>query len=173
MTDTITKAKRTISTLSISIGYQTLKNDFAKFEISKITGKQITDACNAIGISNVPLDAEYYSTSWDNYKEIVETGYDIIKNFKWLEDKHDCENRSSEMTQFCSRTALLNTCAQLYCEVKTANGNTFMHWANCVIDSSANLYIVDCDNNCAMQKITSRNFTIGTWTYSLVHIRIG
>jgi len=163
----------TIGSLTASIGLQKLRNEFAQFPVSQVMGKQINDACNKIGISNSPLDYNFYSTSWDNYQIIASKIYDIVKNFKWEEDRYDCDNRSNTMSSLTSLTARLNTNAGLYCEVKTANGNTFMHWANCVIDKDANMYIIDCDNSGVMQKITSNKFTIGNWSYSLKSIRIG
>ena len=173
MTDAITKAKRTIAGLTISLGAQTLRNDFVKFPVSQITGKQITDACNKIGITNTQLDVSYFSVSWDDYKEILDTLYGVVKNFKWTEDKYDCDNRSMLLSSLVSLTAILNTCAGLYCEVKTANGASFRHWANLVIDKNGELYIFDCDNGGLNQKLTSKNFTMGAWTYELLNTRIG
>lgn len=171
--ETIKQLQLTIGVLSTSIGLKNLSNLLKEIPATKLPSKKIDELCSQLGISNNQLDVDYYSTTWDNWKIIISVLYGIIKNFPWLKDRFDCDNRAAFMNSLCALLTGLNTCSDMYCKVTNVNtGTSDMHHPNFIIDSDGNGYIFDVDNYGQFQKVTSKTFVMGTWKYDLSGIRI-
>jgi hypothetical protein len=173
MIDTITKLKLEIGALTANIGIQTIENELSKLQKYPIIQSKITEACKKVGISINFLDINYQTLAWEDYEVVANILYKIVSSKKWTPDFYDCDNRANFMATLASRTGLLNTCADCYCEVKNINtGASDMHHPNLIIDKDYNLYLFDADQNGMYQRITSDNFVMGVWRYDLSSIRI-
>jgi len=169
----INNLKRSIGTLMIKAGMMQVR-DAVDFEKKQILSRVIDTSCKNFGITPNELDGFYQTTSWDNWKKIIDILYTIIKDFKWKAETADCDNRSALMTSLCSMLFDLNTCSQCYCEVYDATTNVlkYLHWCNVVIDDNGNLFLFDVDQSGLTQKITSNNLVMGVNKYHLLQLRI-
>lgn len=166
---------RSFGTALIKSGINMIKSgvDFT----SMVSGPRIiNDALQNKGI-NIPisqLDVNYYYTSWDNWKKIIEVLYGIIKDFKWEADKADCDDRSNLMTSLCSIIFGINTCGGLYCEVYDAGSNKlkYLHWANLIITSSGEIHLFDVDQSGQTTKVSSQPVIMGNNKYVFKQLRI-
>jgi hypothetical protein len=172
----INSLMRTIGTLQTSVGLKTIMKAASEFETNKITGLNILSSLKKLGInsSNVSqLDALYYTTSWDNWKKILETVWGIVKNFNWVEDKFDCDNRAAFVTVLCGLLFGVNTCSSVYCQRDNQNGGwSGRHWTNIAIDKDGNTYLFDVDNNGLMQKIDNNDCLMGNEKYHFISARV-
>jgi hypothetical protein len=82
---------RTIGTLETSIGLKHISNASSEFKTEKINLSEIDKSLNLLGITSVAMDAEYFTTSWENWEKILDTVWGIVKNFKWTAEKFDCK----------------------------------------------------------------------------------
>jgi len=175
MSDTIINSlTRKIGALQASVGLKTISKNF-DLQPQRVTLSLILDAFNKLGIQGTQLDSNYYSTSWENWQIILDSVWNIIKNFNWVADKFDCDNRSSMVADLCGLLFGVNTCCQVYCNVTDPiTGNEkYLHWTNIIVDLNGNTYLFDVDNGGLKQKITSPNVVMGNCNYKLISYRIG
>ncbi len=166
---------RSFGTSLIKSGISVLRSTASEFTPVVYGIRILNDALDKAGIKIpvIGLDYNYYYTSWDNWKKIIDVLYGVIKDFKWESESRDCDNRSNLMTSLCSILFGLNTCAGLYCEVYDLNGNLlYLHWANLIITNGGQLWLFDVDNKGQTSIITSGNIVIGDKRYKLLSIRI-
>jgi hypothetical protein len=126
---------------------------------------------------NVPIvnkDYDAYFTSWENWQQMLDTMYNIIKNFSWERERLDCDDRARLVSGLCSLIYRINTCGQVYCEyTDNRNGNTGRHYANIIIDNNMDVYLFDVDNGGLTTKIEEGlPTTMGNWSYKFLSVEL-
>lgn len=168
----INRIKQSILFLQLRIALKGLKDLVYDIPVTKIA---VLPTFAGIKLYGIELDAEYFTTDWENWNEILDRVYGILQDNKWTENKADCDNRAEFVSAFISITYNLNTCARVFCEVSNATDGTlkYMHWCNIIIDKNNDLYIFDVDSGGLRQKITSNIVIMGENKYKLINFRIG
>lgn len=169
----INQIKTQIGTLQTAVGLKQISNA-STIVPTQIPLATIHTAIGKLGITSVDMDSAYYTTTWDNWDFILGTVWGIIKNFDWVAEKFDCDNRAALATVLCGLLYGTNTCASVYCKRENINdaGYNGMHWCNLVIDQNGNTHLFDLDNHGLRQKITSNNVVMGSEKYILSNARI-
>lgn len=128
-----------------------------------------------LGLQLTEEDYEYYGTSEDNYRTILDDLYGILQDNPWLREQSDCDNRANFVSSWISINYGLNSVARVYCEVYDATTNQFkfLHWCNLFIDSCSNVFLFDADQGGMIQKITTKTPVMGVNKYNLLNARIG
>ncbi len=120
-------------------------------------------------------DYNYYFTSWENWQEMLDTIWGIVKNFNWEQERFDCDNRAHLVSALCSFIYRINTCGRVYCEVKNINnGNINRHYANLIVDNLGDVYLFDVDNfGNRIQLEKDKSVTMGFWNYTFFQVFFG
>ncbi len=124
-------------------------------------------------IKNMPTgekDMTYYLTTKENWEEIFNLIYGIVKNFPWQAEKFDCDDRSKLVSALCSVLFGLNSCGICYCSVKSLTGTGFTgnHFNNMVVTQQGEVILWDVDNG-GLYRILKPGVPIsfGVWQYQL------
>jgi len=122
-------------------------------------------------ISVSPRDFYYYFTTWNNEEKMLGLIYKILKNFKWVSEKYDCDDRAKLVSALHSILFELNSCGEVYCKVTDKNGKTIAHWANIVVTSDGSVYLFDMSNQGIAMKLEPGKYKMGKWEYEILNAR--
>ena len=147
-----------------NLGYIIRNYTFLNYSV-----KQIVD----IFVGNE--DYNYYFTSWENWQEMLDTIWGIVKNFNWEEERFDCENRAMLVSALCSLIYRINTCSRIYCEVRNINnGQISRHYANLIVVEDGGVYLFDCDNGGRRIKLEKgKPIIMSAWEYTFFSTTFG
>ncbi len=167
--------KRTIGVLTASLGLKQIINASSEFSTTNGNWSKLNEALKKSNLQ-IPLDnldSDYYFTSWENWEKIIDVLWGIMKNFNWVAEKFDCDQRSAFTTSLAGLLFGLNTCCGVFCEVYDANTGIlkYLHWANIIIDKDNNCYLFDVDYGGMKQKITGNNMVMGANKYKFIRLR--
>lgn len=164
---------RKIGALQASVGLKTITKYRPVFEPEKINLSVLLSSLKKTGIeSSVELDVDFYTTSWDNWQLILDDVWGIIKNFNWIADTADCDNRSALTTVLCGLLFGVNTCSGVYCDRYNLDGGwSGRHWANLITDKDGNTYLYDSDNHGLRQKVSNNDIIMGREKYHFISAR--
>jgi len=168
----LNKVKNALGFLYLRLGIKTIKDiiyDIPRYPV------QVLPILSGIKLYGIEADYQYTTTDWDNWQEILDKVYSILRENPWTAEVADCDNRAEFTSALISIIYHLNTCGKCYCEVSYLNGikGTYLHWCNIIVDKDKNLYLCDMDNQGIKQKITSNIVIIGNVRYVLKSYRIG
>lgn len=171
----INKIKRAIGQLTFRVGTMQINEAISDFSDKEGTAVDVVNAVGKLGITLVPDDNKYYFMSWENWQKVIETINPINEQFKWLYERHDCDNRAKLTSQLVSLFFDVNTCGEIYCQVYDAKTGEFKyaHKANMIVDDADNVYLWDADNGGMAQKITTNNCVMGNLKYKLITLAMG
>lgn len=170
----VNNIKRMLGTKFIQLGIAYTKDAIS--DIEKVSKPQqfIRNYLSNFGMAISFLDDEYYTTSFDNWKKIIEVMNPIGQSFKWEKEIFDCDNRAMLMSALIPAMYGLTMCSACYCQVFNAHTGKEIgwHYNNLIIDKDGNIYLWDLDQNGIYQKITNNTPIMGNWKYNLSSIRM-
>ena len=76
-------------------GFKFIKQYYESLKPVRQPTKFIRDSIRRIkDIPVSPRDYNYYLTTWKNEEEMLSTIHRILKNFKWVSNIYDCDDRA-------------------------------------------------------------------------------
>lgn len=124
---------------------------------------------NGIDVPHNDKDFMYHTTSWDNWKKVIETDY--TNDIKWIAEKGDCDNLAFLFASLSIILLRMNSCACAYCSREdTATGKTILHYFNVIITNDKKLYAFEPDNDrfCEIKK--GEPIILGTREYKIISL---
>jgi hypothetical protein len=168
----INQLKRKIGEALISGGIGYTRESISDILPIEKSQDHLRQAISNFGMAITFLDSSYFTTSFENWKKIIEIMNPICQKFAWTKEKFDCDNRALLMSSLIAVMFGLNSCSPCYCDVFNVNGTHIdWHYNNLIIDDAGNVYLWDVDNHGTVQKITSNTPVMNNWKYNLVSIR--
>jgi hypothetical protein len=168
----INKTKNILGIMYLRLGIAMIKKVVYDIPVSTV---QVLPIFAGIKLYGTELDYQYYTTDWDNWSDILDNVYSILRENPWTAEKADCDNRAEFTSSLISVIYNLNTCGRTFCEVSYLDGKkgNYLHWANIIVDKDGSLYLFDADNGGLKQKITSTTLIAGNVKYIFKNYRIG
>ena len=168
----INALQRTVGVLTTAIGLAQLRKCVTEYERDKLP-QPLEALIKPLGVNATELDFLFLTTSYDNWSQIIDVLYGIVKNFPWEAEVFDCDDRSALMTSLCSLIFRLNTCMGAYCQVSNATTGDlkYLHWCNIIVDKDGNLRLFDVDNGGLNQKIFGNDVIMGNCKYHFISLR--
>jgi len=169
----INTINRTIGQLMLRVGIMKLRDAQSDFISVSSDNIKLIKAITQLGIDVVPLDDNFWFTSWDNWRKIIDVLNPIAQQFNWEAERFDCDNRANLMTALTSLIFRVNSCTGLYCDVYDAKTGAYKyrHYANLIVDIDDNVYLWDVDQGGLTQKITTKEVVMGVNKYILLNAR--
>ena len=172
----INKIARLFGTKLTVGGFKMIRSGYSNLTPVLLEGGAIDMAIKKI--VNIPItiyDLDYYSTSKENWEEMLDIISQIIVNFPWEKEIRDCDNRAGLVSDLCSLFYGVNTCGRVYCEttnIKT--GKKSLHYANLVILENGGLLLYDVDNFRLIMKLEpNKPITMGVKNYKFFNAYFG
>jgi len=158
------------NTALVVMGLKGLQGSYSNLPVNVKSYGELTSAIKRI--MNVPVgmkDVSYFTTSFENWQEVLDVIYNIAHRFKWKKERYDCEDRATTIKDLSSLIFGLNTCGIVYCEITNIQtGKRFRHYANLIVDDKGNLLLFDIDNAGVRKKITGQTLTARLWHYRFI-----
>lgn len=175
MTDVIqiNNIKRQIGTLGIIFGIKNFRDAISDFETKIGTFSEVLKYIKGLNIQSTQYDITYKFASFDTCEKIIESLNPIAKEFGWVAEFEDCDDRAKLMSALVSMLFLINTNFAAYCEVYEANTGKlkYLHYANLIVAEDGKLIFWDVDYNGKFQRIFSNDFVMGENKYHLISIK--
>lgn len=167
----INKIRRQIGQLLITAGIKQLRDAISDFSV--VEGDFARFCRPLLGLPVSELDSAYYFTSFKNWQKIIDTINPITKEFPWLAEVFDCDDRATLVVALIDACFEINTCRQVYCKVwRVSDGQlAYYHYANIFVDIDGNSWIWDADEFGKYTKITTNNPIIGNKRYELLSVK--
>ena len=153
------------STLQWSIGlYQSV---FKGIEPVKYTYQQVSDICRKVGINDIRhLDYDYYTTTIDNWRRIIESTY--FDRITYIAEKIDCDNFAK---LFASMGIVLlggiNSCGTVYGDYILGSNKPIRHYFNIILTSDGKLWIYEPMND-LYTELASTEIKLGHADYRIL-----
>ena len=170
----INSVKRWLAIKFIELGVQQIRTIDQDLSTKNDTSTLLVSSVTKIDpvLSPTLLDSTYYYTSFANWQVIIPPLNDITANFKWEENRFDCDKRANLIASLVALLFRLNTCMTVYCQVFDLKGvSLYYHYANIVVDDNGIAYLLDLDNGGQYQKITGNNMVMGNVRYHFFSTR--
>jgi hypothetical protein len=122
---------------------------------------------NGFDLATSEDDFNFYFAKWEDWKVVLGIITEIMKRFKWIAERADCDNRADLVSALVSVIFKLNTCGNVRC--KTYNkktGKTFLHRCNLIIDWAGDTYLYDIDNGGRYSRAENEKVEMGDKTYT-------
>ena len=159
---------RSFGTALINSGFGMIKSSYKNLLVVHFPFSHLKDAFDkVVKIPLIQMDYTYYFTTWKNWDKMLDIIWGIIKNFKWEEDKFDCDNRAKLVSSLCSLFFGMNSCGEVYCKITNIKtGASIRHWTNVIVTATGELYLFDVDNSgLRMKLVPGKPITMGRWHY--------
>ncbi len=170
----IQKLQHKIAYMAMRISMKKIKDCNASIERFNVYPLKFL-GMGGLGLQLTEEDYEYYGTTEENYRIILDDIYGILQDNPWNREIADCDNRANFVSSWISINYGLNSVARVYCEVYDATTNQlkYLHWCNLFIDWVGDIFLFDADNGGMIQKITDKTPIMGANKYNLISARIG
>jgi hypothetical protein len=169
----INTIKRKIGQLLITAGIKQLRNSISDFSTQESNYIRFKDAMGFLNVPVSELDSKYYFTSYENWLKVIETLNPITKEFPWLAEVFDCDDRATLITALVNACFEINTCRTVYCKVwRVSDGKfAYAHYANIFVDDSDRVWLWDADEKGQHTRITSLSPVINNKRYELLAVK--
>lgn len=144
----IKKIATTFYTQLAIAGLKGLQTSHKDLEVKELRTGEIKEAMNKIAQIYVGFfDTKYYTTSKENWDKMLDIIDNIIKEFPWIREKFDCDNRARLVGSLCSLFFGVNTCGYAWVFTRHINtGKRSSHYANIIALDNGSLILYDVDN---------------------------
>jgi hypothetical protein len=163
--------KRKIGTLLLTAGIKQLRDAISDFTTTE--GDYARFRKPLLGLPVSELDSKYYFTDLSNWQKIIDTINPITKEFPWLAEVFDCDDRATLVVALIDACFEINTCRQVYCNVYRVGDGQFAyaHYANVFVTEEGTAWLWDADSGGQYTKITAQNPVIGNKRYELIAVK--
>jgi hypothetical protein len=158
----------------ITMGIQGMQREYSKapciVKPANLLSVQLQSA--GVNCSFSYMDYEYFLTDWRASNDCLKYIQNILTNFPWTKEKHDCDNRASLIASLFNIFTLTTGCGTAYGKVYDLSGKLVdWHYWNIIATSDGKVYGFDIDAGGSAEILKGKPQIFGQWRHELTSVR--